>query len=154
MPSVEVRKTANPFLVYINDILNSMPKSVEASLFADDLAIWSSHQNIDVARSILQKGLDKLVKWTDTWKMQVNCTKCEVTFFTNAPNEAKYSPTMRFAGQVLPINSSPRFLGITFDRTLSFKEHTKKLKTKLQKRNSILSTLTSILIHSILHRLL
>ena len=35
------------------------------------------------------------------------------------------------------------YLGVTIDRTLSFKEHTRKLKAKIQSRNALLSKLAN-----------
>ena len=37
----------------------------------------------------------------------------------------------------------PVDLGVTMDRTLSFKEHTRKLKAKIQSRNALLSKLAN-----------
>ena len=37
----------------------------------------------------------------------------------------------------------PVCLGVTMDRTLSFKEHTRKLKAKIQSRNALLSKLAN-----------
>ena len=131
------------FLIFINDILNGMSKDIEASLFADDLALWCSHPNIDVARSKLQKAIDKLCKWTDKWHMKVNTSKCVTTFFTKATYESKYNPIIKFKGEEFPVSKTPTFLGIKFDRTLSFKDHIEQLKTRLTKRNSVLRAIQS-----------
>ena len=37
----------------------------------------------------------------------------------------------------------PVYLGVTMNRTLSFKEHTRKLKAKIQSRNALLSKLAN-----------
>ena len=50
------------FNMYINDVTDNFPPGVETSMFADDLAIWSSHQqNITEVEGKLQEALDSLV---------------------------------------------------------------------------------------------
>ena len=50
---------------------------------------------------------------------------------------------MNIAWNGTPISHDkyPAYLGVTMDRTLSFKEHTRKLKAKIQSRNALLSKL-------------
>ena len=54
------------------NITDNFPPGVETSMFADDLAIWSSHRNIAEAEAKLQQALDTLATWTEKWKMTVS----------------------------------------------------------------------------------
>ena len=40
------------FVIYVNDILEGIPSEVNASLFADDLALWVSYKNLDRCEKI------------------------------------------------------------------------------------------------------
>ena len=46
-------------------------------------------------------------------------------------------------GTPISHDNYPVYLGVTMDRTLSFKEHPRKLKAKIQSRNALLSKLAN-----------
>lgn len=54
---------------------------------------------------------------------------------------ANYKPEITFRGQVLPYCSTPKYLGITLDRTLTFKQHLSNVAAKVKTRNNILQKL-------------
>ena len=127
------------FLCFINDICDGM--DIEVSLFADDLAMWSQHHDIHQAEKNLQKALDKLEEWTQKWKLQLNIGKCETTLFTTSTMESKHVPHLLLKNTPIANNKNPTFLGVTFDRSLSFNAHVKKIQSKMKKRNQVIQTL-------------
>ena len=129
------------FLLFINDILDQLPPGVKASLFADDLALWVSDENLEEANRKLQDALNILTDWTRRWKLKINVGKCESVFFSMAPKEARWQPHLTIDNQEIPYNRNPTFLGIKFDRTLSFRPHVENLQAKLQKRMNVLRNL-------------
>ena len=46
------------------------------------------------------------------------------------PHQANLQPNLLLLGSRLPLNPTPTFLGVTFDRTLSFSKHVSSLKAK------------------------
>ena len=50
------------FLIFINDVANSLPKEIRFKMFADDLKLVGIHEN-DTQTDILQDGLNNLLKW-------------------------------------------------------------------------------------------
>jgi len=50
--------------------------------------------------------------------------------------------TVNFCGQPARHDPLPVYLGITLDRILTYKEHLKKVKSKLKTRSSLISKLT------------
>lgn len=56
-------------------------------------------------------------------------------------HEARYRQELRYNGQEVPYDAMPTFLGLTFDRTLSFNAHAKKVRAKMEKLPSMLSAL-------------
>jgi ribonuclease HI len=79
--------------------------------------------------------------WADEWKMIVSTEKTEAALFTMDPGEAKRRLHIKYCGAELTHNQTPRFLGVTFDRTLSFGAHVVNLKKKMRKRTTILRSL-------------
>ena len=127
------------FLIFINDICQGL--DVNVSLFADDLAIWVQDQDLGRAEAIMQKALYKIEEWCAEWKLQLNTEKSEVTVFSSDPHEAKYRPHLILLDKPLQFNATPTFLGVTFDRTLSFRAHIDNATKKMKKRCQVMRCL-------------
>ena len=60
----------------------------------------------------------------------INPRKCEASFFSVDPHQANLQPNLLLIGSRFRFNATPTFLGVTFDRTLSFSKHVFSLKAK------------------------
>ena len=118
------------FSLFINDLPASLPSSVSCSLYADDLAIWSSSPSVPTAAETTQKSLFRLERWSEYWCPPLNPSKCEASFFLVDPHQANLQPNLLLLGSRLRFNPTPTFLGVTFDRTLFFSKHVSSLKAK------------------------
>jgi len=127
------------FLLYINDICDGL--DVNVSLFADDLALWVQDTELERANAKIQKALHKIEEWCAEWKLQLNTEKSEVTVFSTDSHEAKYRPHLTLLGEPVQFNPTPTFLGVTFDRTLSFNAHIAKVTKKMKSRCNVLKAL-------------
>ena len=119
------------FSLFINDLPASLPSSVSCSLYADDLAVWSSSPSFLTAVEATQGALflDCSVD-LEYWCFLLNPTKCEASFFSVDPHQANLQPNLLLLSSRLRFNPTPTFLGVTFDRTLSFSKHVSLLKAK------------------------
>ena len=118
------------FSLFINDLPASLPSSVSCSLYADDLAIWSSCPSVPTAVETTQGALFRLERWSEYWCLLLNPSKCEASFFSVDPHQANLQPNLLLLSSRLRFNPTPTFLGVTFDRTLSFSKHVSLLKAK------------------------
>ena len=118
------------FSLFVNDLPASLPSSVSCSLYADDLAIWSSSPSIHTAVEASQGALFRLERWSEYWCLPLNPSKCEASFFSVDPHQANLQPNLLLLGSHLRFNPTPTFLGVTFDCTLSFSKHVCSLKDK------------------------
>ena len=114
------------FSFFINDLTTSLPFSASCSLYADDLAIWSSSPSVPTAVEATQGALFRLERWSEYWCLPLNPSKCEAFFFSVDPHQAN----LLLLGSRLRFNPTPTFLGVTFDRTLSFSKHISSLRAK------------------------
>ena len=81
-----------------------------------------------------QGALFRLERWSEYWCLPLNPSKCEASFFSVDPHQANLQPNLLLLGSRLRFNSTPTFLGVIFDRTLSFSKHVSSLKAKFSPR--------------------
>ena len=118
------------FSLFINDLPTTLPSSISCSFYADNLAIWSSSPSVPTAVEATQGALFCLERWSEYWCLPLNPSKCKASFFSVDPHQANLQPNLLLLGSCLRFNPTPTFLGVTFDRTLSFSKHVSLLKAK------------------------
>ena len=101
------------FILFVDDITKNLPRGAHASLYADDLAIWSSSPDPLKASFVVQSSLIVLETWSNLWRLPLNPKKCESTFFSTDPHQATFQPRLNLLGFPLLFNSTPKFLGVT-----------------------------------------
>jgi len=99
------------FVLYVKDLTKTFPQGTKHSLYADDLAIWSSSSPdpLKAAHSV-QKALNHLEEWSLKWRLPVNPAKCECCFFNTDPHQASHQPQLTLTGTPLPSFSALLFI--------------------------------------------
>ena len=118
------------FSLFINDLPASLPSSVSCSLYADHLAIWSSSPSVPTAVKATKGALFRLERWSEYWCLPLDPSKCEASFFSVDPHQANLQLNLLLLGSRLRFNPTATFLGVIFDRTLSFSKNVSSLKAK------------------------
>ena len=118
------------FFRFINDLPACLPFFVSCSLYADDVPIWSSSLSVPTAVEATQGALFRMERWSEYWCLPLNPSKCEASFFSVDPHQANLQPNLLLLGSGLRFNPTPTFLGVTFDRFLSFTKHVSSLKAR------------------------
>ena len=62
------------FIIYVNDIPNSVP-DLSLILFADDTSAFTSHKDLSTLSDIMNNGLSKLNTWFKSNKLSLNLKK-------------------------------------------------------------------------------
>ena len=76
------------FIIYVNDIPNSVPE-LSLILYADDTSAFTSHKDISELNNIMNDGLKKLNGWFQSNKLSLNTKKSNVMLFgTHIKNQA------------------------------------------------------------------
>jgi hypothetical protein len=101
------------FLFYIDTVREVIPKGVNVSMYADDLALYALHHQKEVAQAAIQAAVDAVEQWSKNKKLKLNAAKCEVAFFSKDPGEAGWKPQIVLNGTTLTFNGGPTFLGLS-----------------------------------------
>lgn len=126
------------FSLYIADMPTTRARKFG---YADDWAIATSSKSMEETEKTLTDDLNILKDYFRKWRLQPNANKTEVTCFHLNNRLARRELNVRFGNGLLRHNRYPKYLGVTLDRTLSFKEHLAKTAAKLKTRNNILQKL-------------
>ena len=121
------------FLIYIND----MPSTVSSTMgmFADDAYIYRSIRNTGDCE-ILQEDLQKLIQWKQSWLMEFHPDKCKVLRITNKRKVIKYHYLLH--NVILKEVSNAKYLGVTMNTRLSWKNHVHKICGKANQTRQFL----------------
>ena len=129
------------FLFVIDCLRARLPRGVFVSLFADDLALWAGSPDKDEARSKVELAVHEVAKWSREKKLELNISKCLVSFFSADTHDARWQPRVVVEGEVLGFDPTPTFLGVTYDRQLTFAAHAQKAASKLAKGSQVMMAL-------------
>ena len=70
------------FILFINDITQTLNNRVRCKLFADDVKLYSI-VDTDMEINPLQEGLNKIFLWSQLWQLPINRVKCYVLHISN-----------------------------------------------------------------------
>ena len=120
------------FSIYTADL--PISTRITIATFADETALLASHANPTTASSTLQRSLYSMEKWFHKWGFKINEKKSTHVTFTLRKQTC---PRVTINNTTIPNKDSVRYLGMTLDRILTWKQHitdkSKQLKDKLKK---------------------
>ena len=122
--------------------INQELKGTCRFIYTDDLGVSAQSTDFKVVENRLSMALDKLTPYYEANHFRANPTKTQVCTFHLRNREAKRQLQVTWSDTALEHCEHPVYLGVTLDRTLSFKTHIEKTKSKMWSRNNILSKLT------------
>lgn len=113
------------YSIYIADF--KPQADCDIAFYADDSAIIASGKSSNKIVNTLQKGLKSSIKYYTKWKIKVNVEKTQAILFP-FNKSPKRSPTKRLTNgtNIIPFSNSAKYLGVTLDKKLLFKEHIDK----------------------------
>ena len=130
------------FLFYINSLRAVVPRDVCVSLYADDVVVWAQARAKERAAALVEEAVQAVALWSFRKKLQLSAGKCVTAFFSSDPREASWQPVVRVEGQVLRFDPHPSFLGVSLDRTLSFRHHAVSVASRAASRCRVLAALS------------
>ena len=108
------------FNVYLSD----MPETKSVKLgYADDWALSYQSKDWEKLESVLSRDTTELKHYFDKWYLKMNMTKTVSSVFHLNNKQAQNPLTITVDNKTLPIERESKYLGVTLDRTLSYKAH-------------------------------
>ena len=107
-------------------------------IYADDLCVTAQYHTFQEVEQQIEEALGELTHYYRSNSLRANPDKTQVTAFHLRNREAKRSLQVWWNGVDLENTETPKYLGVTLDRTLSYKTHIHNTKMKVATRNNLL----------------
>ncbi len=126
------------FNVYISDI----PQTTSLQYgYADDLALLAADETWEIVETTLNHDMHSLCKYLEKWRLKLSTAKTTTTAFHLNNRDTQRQLSVSVNGSCLPNNNHPVYLGVTLDRSLTYKFHIEALRRKVNTRNGLLRCL-------------
>ena len=122
------------FNIAINDLPNNIT-GTKISQYADDIAIWKSHRNIKFLEKKIQQNLNDIKCWCGKWGFNISTSKTVAVLFFNKLNT---NIKLNINNNNINLNKTAKFLGVTFDHKLTWRQHIETIITKCKTKLNIL----------------
>jgi hypothetical protein len=129
------------FNIYTND--QPIHEGTRSFIYADDLCITAQYPTFPEVENTIEEALEELTTYYRVNNLRANPDKTQVTAFHLRNREAKRSLDVSWNGVALENTAHPKYLGVTLDRTLSYKQHIQNTKMKVASRNNLLKKLAN-----------
>jgi len=128
------------FSVKINSITQCLTPGVDSCLYVDDFQICYRSANMSIIERQLQLCLNKLQQWATDNGFRFSKTKT-VCMHICQKRGFHLDPQLMLDNNPIPVVEETKFLGVIFDRQLSFIPHLKYVKKKGLKALNILKVI-------------
>ena len=122
------------FLLYINDL--SLNSTFHHTLFADDTCLFLSHKNSDTLEELVNLELKNITDWLIANKLTLNISKSNFILFTTKKPIDNFQ--LYISGQSLDRVTHAKYLGVIIDENLNWKEHLKRIHTRIKQNVGII----------------
>ena len=126
------------FNIYTHDL----PSTISAKYtYADDLAILHQATKWGTIEGTLSQDLTTLLAYLQNWRLKLSETKTVASAFHLHNLEAGRELKVRIGGNLLPFCPTSKYLGVTLNRSLTYRQHLVSLRKKLTSRATLLKRL-------------
>ena len=126
------------FNLYTNDLPATKSRKF---IYADDICLGTQAHTFVELECSLTADMARMAQYCHRWRLKPSITKTVSSVFHLHNASASRELTVTLNGARLKHDPKPVYLGVTLDRTLSYKEHLEKTASKLKTRNNLLMKL-------------
>lgn len=110
------------FLIYINDLLDSIPNCIIVS-YADDTVILCSEDDWNETAIVMNLSLEQVFQWLVNNQLTINVQKTVYITFANSISTLPDNIQIIINDSVLQNVTHTKYLGVIIDRHLRWREH-------------------------------
>jgi hypothetical protein len=116
------------YSLYINDA----PTAPEThfALFADDTRIHATEKHERRVPCKLPRGLTAVKPWCERWNIKINEGKIQAIYFSRIRRVPGDVRVLHLKGRDVPFVNNVAYLGVTFDRRMTWKNHIERTVAK------------------------
>jgi len=129
------------FLLKINSIIKCLLPGVRNSLYVDDFVVCYRSTHMRAIERQLQHCLNNLHTWADENGFRFSESKTVCVHFCHR-HSVHSDPELILDGKCIPVVEETKFLGLIFDKKLTFVPHIKYLKDKCMKAMNLLKVVS------------
>lgn len=127
------------FNIYTND--QPILPHAKHFLYADDLAIAVQDSDFPKVEEQLEQALSTMAAYYKRNSLKPNPSKTQICAFHLRSREARRKLHVVWEGHTLEHSDHPKYLGVTLDRSLTYKQQCVSTSAKVHTRNNILKKL-------------
>ena len=129
------------FNIKINDIVNCLDNLTDCSLYVDDFCICFRSKSMRTIERHLQQNLNKIEHWATNNGFKFSKSKTQCVHFCQLRKQHE-DPVLTLYGSPIPVVQEYKYLGLIFDKKLSFIPHIKYIKAKCHKALNMMKVLS------------
>ena len=133
------------FLIYISDLSEGL--STNATLFANNISLFSVIHDSQASANVLNKDLELIHNWAFQWKINFNpdpTKQAQEVIFSRKTKKLPHPPLV-FNNTNVTQSIYQKHLGIILDSKLTFENHVNMVTTKINKTIGLLRKLKNLL---------
>ena len=111
---------------------------VKRVCYADDITIWATGPQLE---SMINNYLRDVSIYLKDNSLLISAPKSTVTLFTPDKHQFQMHPDITLEDTQLPLECSPKILGVILDPFISFHKHCNYVSDRIDKRNNMLKAL-------------
>ena len=111
---------------------------VKRVCYADDITVWATEPKIPQLESMINSYLRDVRIYLKDNSRLFSAPKSTVTLFTPDKHQFQMHPVITLEDTQLPLERSPKILGVIMDPSLSFHRHCNYVSDRIDKRNNML----------------
>ena len=124
------------FILYINDMHRSSDQ-LRFVHFSDDTTVFASDSDINGVHASVNRELVGVDNWLNTNRLSQNVSKTSYMIIFNQ----KKALDIKIRETILSKVSTVKFLGVTLDENLTFKDHVNKVTSNISKSVGVMRRL-------------
>ena len=131
------------FNIYTND--QPIHDGTRNFIYADDLCVTAQYSSIIEVETTIGDALEELAQYYRSNSLRANPDQTQVTAFHLRNKDANRSLKVEWNRTQMENTPHPKYIGVTLDCTLGYKEHIHNTKMNVATRNNLLRKLSNLI---------